>query len=83
MIILLFCQNIKVKIKLFFLMKKVLPCILSKPCQNGATCIDDNIGGYKCTCPTGYTGKNCQYGMIFIIMNIPLKKSSNIKHYYC
>ena len=42
---------------------KALPCILSKPCQNGATCTNDNIGGYKCSCVYGYTGTNCQYGM--------------------
>jgi len=38
-----------------------LPCDLnSNQCQNGATCINDNMGGYSCTCQTGYTGENCQ-----------------------
>ena len=46
-----------------FLKNKALPCTLNKPCQNGATCTNDNVGGYKCTCATGYTGTNCEYGM--------------------
>ncbi len=39
---------------------KVLPCE-SNPdqCKNGATCTNDNMGGYTCTCPNGYTGINC------------------------
>ena len=41
--------------------KKALPCILTAPCQNGATCNNDNIGGYSCTCASGYTGANCEY----------------------
>ena len=45
-----------------FFYKKALPCILTAPCQNGAACTDDNIGGYTCTCASGYTGTNCQYG---------------------
>ena len=48
-------------VKQFFL-EKALPCELNSPCQNGATCTDDNVGGYACTCATGYTGTNCQYG---------------------
>ena len=44
------------------LKNKALPCILSNPCQNGATCTDDNQGGYTCSCKPGYTGVNCQIG---------------------
>ena len=40
-----------------------LPCILSQPCKNSATCTNDNVGGYTCTCPRGYTGKNCEIGL--------------------
>lgn len=37
-------------------------CQTKKPCQNGATC--ENLPGtYKCSCKTGYTGKNCQKGI--------------------
>ena len=42
---------------------KGLPCILIGPCQNGATCNNDYIGGYYCTCAYAYTGTNCQYGI--------------------
>ncbi|KAI4904567.1 hypothetical protein NFI96_019006 [Prochilodus magdalenae] len=30
----------------------------SYPCQNGGTC-QDGLNDYTCTCPPGYTGKNC------------------------
>eukprot|EP00058_Branchiostoma_floridae_P009849 XP_002595337.1 hypothetical protein BRAFLDRAFT_87574 [Branchiostoma floridae] len=32
----------------------------AKPCQHG--CCGNQNGGYKCTCPTGWTGQNCQHG---------------------
>ena len=34
----------------------------SNPCQNDATC-NDGGNGYICTCPTGYTGPDCETGM--------------------
>ena len=40
-----------------------MPCDQnSKLCLNGATCANDNKGGYKCTCDKGYTGENCEIG---------------------
>ena len=39
-------------------MQKALPCILGTPCANGI-CNNDNIGGYGCSCYTGYIGTNC------------------------
>jgi len=42
-----------------------LPCILTAPCQNGAMCTNNNLGGYTCSCTAGYTGTNCQYGNTF------------------
>ena len=39
------------------------PCKASKPCQNGATCVNKN-DGYTCLCKTGYQGKNCEQGKI-------------------
>lgn len=29
-------------------------------CENGATCLSDNIGGYRCNCPPGFLGRRCQ-----------------------
>ena len=31
------------------------------PCMNGGSCSlnDQSQGGYQCSCPDGYTGKNC------------------------
>lgn len=37
------------------------PCKASKPCQNGATCVNNN-GGYTCLCKPGYQGINCEQG---------------------
>jgi hypothetical protein len=38
-----------------------LPCILQdNPCENGGQCKDDIAGDYTCTCPNGYTGRNCE-----------------------
>ena len=28
-------------------------------CKNGATCAD-LVGSYRCDCPAGYTGSNCE-----------------------
>ena len=32
-------------------------------CRNGGTCTDD-INNYSCKCADGYTGENCETGMI-------------------
>ncbi|XP_039387441.1 fibulin-7 isoform X5 [Mauremys reevesii] len=39
---------------------KVISKCSSHPCQNGGTCVD-GVNQYKCTCPQGWTGENCQY----------------------
>ncbi|XP_038266910.1 slit homolog 1 protein isoform X2 [Dermochelys coriacea] len=35
------------------------PC-LSSPCQNQGTCHNDPLAAYRCTCPSGYKGKDCE-----------------------
>ena len=40
------------------------PCS-RKPCQNEGTC-SPNGSGYKCSCPDGFEGKNCQTGNILL-----------------
>ena len=57
-------QNLKLK-------SKALPCVLSSPCQNGATCTNNNLGGYTCACATGYMGTNCQYGKLILWVLYP------------
>ena len=32
---------------------------LSSPCQNGATCINQE-NNYECDCVAGFTGRNCE-----------------------
>ena len=61
-----------------------LPCYYSSPCQNGATCVNNGLGGYSCTCATGYTGTYCQYSISFFILKnlwIFLKNSFNLIFY--
>ncbi|XP_077154662.1 protocadherin Fat 3 isoform X5 [Ranitomeya variabilis] len=31
-----------------------------RPCQNGGSCTSVPSGGYQCTCPSQYIGKNCE-----------------------
>lgn len=42
-------------------MRIALQC-LSEPCLNGGTCTS-NQGSYKCTCPSGFNGNNCENGI--------------------
>ncbi|XP_061627172.1 slit homolog 2 protein isoform X10 [Phyllopteryx taeniolatus] len=38
---------------------KCEPC-LSGPCENDGTCFDDPVRYYRCTCPYGFKGQNCE-----------------------
>lgn len=35
-------------------------CGLTDPCLNGGTCTNVFSGNYTCSCPTGYSGTNCE-----------------------
>ncbi len=35
------------------------PCAVN-PCLNGGTCMANNVGGFTCQCPPGYSGLRCE-----------------------
>ncbi|XP_058266507.1 basement membrane-specific heparan sulfate proteoglycan core protein-like isoform X2 [Hemibagrus wyckioides] len=37
------------------------PTCKDHPCQNGGVCRDSRASLYKCSCPRGFTGSNCQH----------------------
>uniref|UniRef100_A0A3B3VSB1 Heparan sulfate proteoglycan 2 n=1 Tax=Poecilia latipinna TaxID=48699 RepID=A0A3B3VSB1_9TELE len=37
------------------------PTCKDYPCQNGGRCQDSEASLYRCTCPRGFTGSNCQH----------------------
>ena len=39
----------------------------AKPCKNGGVCVD-LVNDFKCTCPAGYTGKDCSVGKNTVIL---------------
>ena len=47
-----------------------MTCGNTNPCKNGGTCENANVNsawiGYRCLCPTGYSGFLCETGLIKI-----------------
>ncbi|KAM6961153.1 protein jagged-2-like [Aplochiton taeniatus] len=35
-------------------------CGTNRPCRNGGTCMNTEPDEYRCACPDGYSGKNCE-----------------------
>ncbi|XP_035699745.1 IgGFc-binding protein-like isoform X2 [Branchiostoma floridae] len=56
----------------------------SDPCQNGATCID-NDNGYTCNCAAGYKGVNCETELSCSDLHPGVKPAKNFGRYqnYC
>jgi len=48
----------KLKTKGPYLGDSIFHIFFSSPCSNGATCLDQ-LGGFHCVCPTGYTDPIC------------------------
>ncbi|XP_037530264.1 slit homolog 2 protein [Nematolebias whitei] len=44
------------------------PC-LSNPCKNDGTCASDPVHYYRCTCPYGFKGQNCEQPIHACISN--------------
>ena len=40
-------------------LSEVDPCSMT-PCSNGGSCLNLPEGNYKCTCKSGWTGKQCE-----------------------
>lgn len=47
----------------------------SSPCLNGGTCVQE-VGGYTCKCPSGYTGPNCEEEITTVSTTAPTTQST-------
>ena len=54
-----FYSNISYTICIVCVLTVCNPCDAG-PCQNGATCHNNGDGSYRCECPMGYEGTNCE-----------------------
>ena len=42
-------------------------CSTNDPCKNGANCTN-TIGGFQCSCASGFDGKYCDQGNVYILL---------------
>ena len=40
----------------------------SSTCQNDGICVEQQPAGFRCICPIGYTGENCEQGMLLLLL---------------
>ena len=50
----------------------------SRPCKNGGTC-QNLINDYSCTCAPGYSGKSCETGKYFLLVNLISLRTQNFQ----
>ena len=53
--------SVLIRILLFRFISLDVDQCQTNPCLNGASCTNKH-GDYECTCPAGFTGKNCEQG---------------------
>ena len=49
---------------LLYIVLDIDECSSSSLCRNGATCTN-TIGGYKCSCASGFEGEHCDQGKAY------------------
>ena len=55
---------------------------MGEPCNNGGTCTD-GIATYTCTCPDGFTGRDCETSMIIFLLTYYLGSFSRHRLLSC
>ena len=64
-----------------FLLSEIVYCA-SRPCMNGATCIDE-INSYSCNCSDDYVGSRCETGrfVLVVLQTVHIIKYKLTKNY--